>query len=593
MSTKTGSTGACHLALADSTPRLLGPGPLQLPLPASDALLLAWLALEGPTSRERLAALLWPEKDPPSARNALRQRLFRLRRLGGHPIVTGTLVLALHDEVGHDLHGADSILGTLRPRMGRELGAWLDAKRVQRQAGLRRALEARIDTLEAGGEFAHALQLSHELLQAHPHSEDAHRRVIRLHYLRGDRGAALLAFDRCEHMLKHEVGTSPSLETLELLAAIEQPEVADRAPPRHGRLPLALLRPPRLVGREGAIAALRQAWAAGSHALVLGVPGQGRSRLLQWLAAHEPGFVLAQLPGDAHAQPLAATRHVVQALWRCTQGGAGDDQARRVASLLDAPADGAGPGGHSDAARWAGLLAELLEASGAAVLAVDDAHQADDASLALWQALAGHAATRWCFSLRTGAPGSTAHELASRLLADGRSTVVPLHGLDEPALEQLLDSLGLEGLQGLAGPNGEPPASMLRRLAGGHPRLTLETLRVAWRNLDAPDAGSRWPEPASFASRATAQLACLSPLALELARLAALAGPRFSVALAAAVLQRNPLALADAWTEAQQAQVLDGAQPASLIVLEALRSGVPAALAEELRTRIARVAVDP
>lgn len=591
MSRKTESTGACHLALADSTPHLLGPGLAQLPLPASDALMLAWLALEGPTPRERLAALLWPDKDPASARNALRQRLFRLRRLGGHPVVTGSLVLALHAEVGHDLMGASSILGTLRPRLGRELGAWLDAQRLQRQAGLWRALETRIDTLEASGDFAQALNLAQELLQAQPRSEAAHRRVIRLHYLRGDRGAALLAFDRCEDVLKHEVGASPSLETLELLAAIEQPDVVDRTPPRHGRLPLALLRPPRLVGREGAIAALRQAWAAGSHAFVLGVPGQGRSRLLEWLAAHEPGFVLAQLPGGAPAGPLAATRHVVQALWRRTKRAADDDLARRLAPLLGAHADGAAD--HDDPARWAGPLAELLEASGTRVLAVDDAHQADDASLALWQALAGHAPTCWCFSLRTGAPGSTAHGFASRVLAAGRSTMVPLRGLDEPALDELLDSLRLEGLQGLAGPNGESPASMLRRLAGGHPQLTLETLRVAWRNLDSPGAGSCWPEAASFASRATAQLACLSPLALELARLAALAGPRFSVALAAVVLQLNPLALADAWTEAQQAQVLDGAQPASLIVLEALRAGVPSALAEELRTRIALADVGP
>ena len=44
--------------------------------------------------------------------------------------------------------------------------------------------------------------------------------------LAGDRAAALLAFDACERMLKHEVGATPSPETLALLH--------HRARPRHG-----------------------------------------------------------------------------------------------------------------------------------------------------------------------------------------------------------------------------------------------------------------------------------------------------------------------------------------------------------------------
>jgi predicted ATPase len=128
---------------------------------------------------------------------------------------------------------------------------------------------------------------------------------------------------------------------------------------------------------------------------------------------------------------------------------------------------------------------------------------------------------------------------------------------------------------------------MLLRLTGGHPQFVLEALRIAWRESGmAPDI-DRWPEPGSFAARAAAQLACLSPPALELARLAALAGDRFSVALAAEVLQRPPLALADAWAEAERAQLLSQGRPVSLIVLEALRAGVPQPLADALRTRIA------
>ena len=62
-----------QLAIA---PRCVSPDGRELPLAPRDALLLAWLALEGATPRTRLAAMLWPDSAPETARNALRQRLF-------------------------------------------------------------------------------------------------------------------------------------------------------------------------------------------------------------------------------------------------------------------------------------------------------------------------------------------------------------------------------------------------------------------------------------------------------------------------------------------------------------------------------------
>ena len=592
MSQPAGSACACHLELADSAPRLTGPPGVARPLAPTDALLLAWLALEGPTPREKLAALLWPEQEVANARNALRQRLFRLRRLGGHPLVTGVTVLALHDDVGHDLEAADSILGTVQPRVGRELGAWLDVQRAQRRTQSRLVRETRIDALETAGDYAQALQLAQVLLQSHPRSEDAHRRVMRLHYLRGDRAAALLAFDHCEDVLKHEVGASPSLQTLELLAAIEQSEALDRPPARPGQLPPTLQRPPRLIGRQAAIDALRQAWRAGSHTLLLASPGQGRTRLLQELAGREPGYMLARLPAHAGEAPFSAARCVTQALWCSTDGAADTPLARRLVPLLGAdpatPQSAAPPG----AVDWVAPVAELLEAAGVRVLAVDDVHVADTHSLALFEALAARASARWCFSMRLSAPGTLAHGFASRLIAAGHGSAVRLRGLPAPALAELLDSLGLPGL---AGPHGEAPADWLHRLTGGNLQFTLEAMRLAWRESTEPAAGASgnsWPEAASLAPRAAAHLAGLSAQALELARLAVLAGAGFTVGLATRVLQRSPLELADAWTEAQQAQVLEDGQPVSLIVQEALRAGVPDSVGTELRARIA-AGLDP
>ena len=75
--------------------------------------------------------------------------------------------------------------------------------------------------LERDGQIALALQYGERLLADDPLREHAHRQLMRLHYLRGDRAAALGAFERCRDLLKRELATAPGKETLELAALIE------------------------------------------------------------------------------------------------------------------------------------------------------------------------------------------------------------------------------------------------------------------------------------------------------------------------------------------------------------------------------------
>lgn len=82
-----------HLLLARSA-GLQRAGAPPVALADRDAALLAWLALEGPTPRARLAQLLWPDTDADAARNSLRQRLFRLRKTLGVELVVGSTTLA-------------------------------------------------------------------------------------------------------------------------------------------------------------------------------------------------------------------------------------------------------------------------------------------------------------------------------------------------------------------------------------------------------------------------------------------------------------------------------------------------------------------
>ena len=191
---------------------LLGDRPQALaPL---DAALLAWLALEGPTSREQLAALLWPDKPPATARNALRQRLFRLRRTTGIDLERGGGVLALAQDIAHDLGEADTVLGQAPAEeiAPGEFAQWLQGQRERRRQRARQAQADRADAAEAERDWPTALGHAQALLALDPLSEPAHRRLMRLHYLAGDRAAALLAFDRCEQSLKDEIGARHRLD---------------------------------------------------------------------------------------------------------------------------------------------------------------------------------------------------------------------------------------------------------------------------------------------------------------------------------------------------------------------------------------------
>lgn len=69
-----------------------------------DAALLALLLLDGPQSRGASAHLLWPDAEPASALNSLRQRLHRLRREAGDLLDADPGTVRLAATVVHDLH---------------------------------------------------------------------------------------------------------------------------------------------------------------------------------------------------------------------------------------------------------------------------------------------------------------------------------------------------------------------------------------------------------------------------------------------------------------------------------------------------------
>ena len=143
-----------------------------------DAEILAWLAIEGPTTRARLVQLFWPESPAAAARNVLRQRLFLLKKQLGVVLVDGNVTLSLSSDVAHDLADANEVLADLDAAAG-EFGDWLAVQRDKRRARSRRSLVERADAAERVHDHANALALAQELLADEPVSEEAHRRLDR------------------------------------------------------------------------------------------------------------------------------------------------------------------------------------------------------------------------------------------------------------------------------------------------------------------------------------------------------------------------------------------------------------------------------
>ena len=583
--------------------RLLGrPGlertqpPASLPLSPKDAALLALVALDGPVAADHATALLWPDAEHRKADTNLRQRLFRLRReLGVRLVASGawlqlapgvqtdlapTLALIASDETA----GGEELLGGLDFSGQAELAAWVAAARQRWREQRDAALAAAAAACEASGAIVRGLAYAQRLVDSDPFSEYAQRRLMRLHYLRRDCSAAIASFERFEARLKDELGTRPSAETVELLATIERNAAA--LPARRAVVPASLLRPPRLVGRTAETATLARAWSGRRAFALLGEAGIGKTRLLQDFAAGLQGVVGVQArPGDAGIA-YAVLARLLRAVLARHDVTLGETRRQDLALLL--PELGPAAALSGEAQRL--LLYRAVEATLADALAlgwraaiVDDLHFADDASVEFMQSLTQSealSALDWGYAQRPADGGAAAAALRSTLEETQRLETVRLGPLDEALLAELVESLALPAI------DARRLAPALLRHTGGNPMFALETLKdMLLGGVTA--AGDRLPQPSTVGALVERRLAQLSPAALKLARVAALAGASFGAELAAAVLDAHPLDIAEPWRELEAAQVIRDGAFAHDLICEATRASVPAPIARLLHRRIA------
>lgn len=576
-------------------PRLVLPDGKPHVLERRDAALLAWLALHGPTPRSRLVGLLWPDLPTRAAQGNLRQRLFRLKQRSGVEIVASDPLMALAQGLRHDLEskapaldtnasaGTQVLLGALDYADCGELAEWVAGARERWAGECREQLARHAAQLEAEGRIAEALAFAERLTHEAPTAEHAHRRLMRLHYRRGDRAAALAAFERCGELLRRELGTAPGLETRELAALIERSGALP--PPVAAPSPVATLRPPRLIGREREWQAISSAWQQRQPVLLRGEPGIGKSRLAaDFAAAQKQPHVYRAHPGDPR-MPYSLLVRLLRGLLERFGAVPEDWVVTEFKRLL--PELGAQPAGKLEPLRLRHAVNVAMrhwQRRGLVALVIDDLHFADEASLEwllAWLAQPGLPSLLLAVrpnevpdSLQRWTAEHDAHALLDLTLAPlGQAEVVAL-----------LDSLAIAGLDSAAW------AAPLTRHTGGNPLFILETLKA---QLAAP--GAAWqaatPElaaPAHIGKLLERRLEQLSPEALRLARVAALAGTDFSAELAAQVLGQHVLDLAEAWSELERAQIISDAAFAHDLILDATLRSVPEAIGLVIHRAVAR-----
>ncbi len=302
--------------------------------------LLLYLTVEGGLhSRSKLAAFLWPDSEPSAARTGLRTALGLLRCLladsGASPSQHSHL-LTEHELLGLDrqapleldldvvqhawkeahLHSTvpplpqrTSLVANFQHALSLVRGPFLDGfwlreetafdewvqqQQHQWQVRLQLLFDRLSSWQEAAGELEPVRATLSRWLGLDPLSEEATRRLMRVHLALGDATAALQVYATLRARLAEELQAKPSTDTLALAAHIRECSARSRGNPR-SRPSTAESQPPGelvapLVGRAAAftqvVGSFQQARQGRPQAvLVVGGVGIGKTRLAREFVA--------------------------------------------------------------------------------------------------------------------------------------------------------------------------------------------------------------------------------------------------------------------------------------------------------------------
>lgn len=203
-------------------------------------------------SRELVADLLWSDFSAAASKKNMRQTLWQLQSALSIHECDCPILLADNDflrlnpaaSIEIDVHRFESVANIVQDIHGHDLdvtqapilcdvielyradfmeGWYVDWCLIERER-LHNLFLAMLDKLvsyyEARNEYETAIHYCNLALRKEYVRECTHRQLIRLHYLRGDRTAALKQYERCKEALNDTLNVSPGLLTQNLYELI-------------------------------------------------------------------------------------------------------------------------------------------------------------------------------------------------------------------------------------------------------------------------------------------------------------------------------------------------------------------------------------
>ena len=316
--------------------------------------LLAYLAVEAgrPHRRDALAGLLWPDRPQRKARQNLRQALSHLRQALGDRDQATPFLLVNREAVQFnaasdhwlDVAAFTDLVKTCRTHRHRHLETCLPCMRrmeqlaalyrgdfleqfflsnsdvfeewalLQREWLHRQVMEAfshLAGHYERRGDYEQARRYAWRQVELEPWREEAHRQLMRLLALDGQRSAALAQYETCRRALVEELGVEPTDETTTLYTRIRDGKEGP-PPTQRGGLPPD---PTPFVGREKELAEVAELLANPDCRLVTlsGPGGIGKTRLALQVAADQVGAFVHGVYFVSLA-PISSAEHLVPAI---------------------------------------------------------------------------------------------------------------------------------------------------------------------------------------------------------------------------------------------------------------------------------------
>ena len=205
-------------------------------------------------NRELLADLLWNNAETPYPKKYLRKTLWQLQRaLDSIACTSSNCILSVdpqwiqikkNSEIWLDTSIFEGTYASIRGKRGRDLShqeyqnaqdavnlykgdlleGWFQDWCIYNRERFREIYMVMIDKLmgycEANDNYELGIEFGEMILGYDRARERTHQRIMRLHYLAGNRSAALRQFESCRNSLNEELGVEPSNSTMILVNQI-------------------------------------------------------------------------------------------------------------------------------------------------------------------------------------------------------------------------------------------------------------------------------------------------------------------------------------------------------------------------------------